>query len=210
MSKTTNKVQHNLSHTQISHIYLTQFNWVQGRVTDAHAHKAAAERDEGLLDDICNICSIPLFFVFPGPLLLDAASLCINHSPGVLQGITCLMEMQSINPHLVYLYSDDTCALGREDYVVGLLARASASFGLGVISAAVGSEGRGWVSAAVGSEGRGWIIALFETITTNINADVLEWTFLNGSCWFKLQEQLGFNQSSLVCHLVTFLSGCLN
>lgn len=100
----------------------------------------------------------------------------------------CWFGVEVISPNLVLLLSDpslDACDLHRNDYAIGSLAWSNASHGLGVVSAAVGRN-------------EGWIVTLFDTIQSDVNSSLLEWTFRRGGCWFELQDQLGFNQSELV------------
>jgi hypothetical protein len=102
------------------------------------------------------------------------------------QGIVCILYVELVSSNSVLLsdHSLGHCGLHGNEYAIGSLARSNASLGVGVVSAAVGRN-------------RGWIVTLFEVIKANHS--LLEWTFQDGGCWFKLQDQLGFNQSELVC-----------
>lgn len=72
-----------------------------------------------------------------------------------------------------------------ETYGIGSLVLNEARLGLGVVSAIVGDN-------------VGWMVTLFEPTQEQLVSVLLEWALLEGNCWFELDKEMGFNQSSTV------------
>lgn len=99
--------------------------------------------------------------------------------------------MEVISPNLVFLHPGSSnssllvaCNTEREQITVGSLSTNDGGLGVGVVSALVGPGGA-----------KGLMVALFESVSYSSH---LRWTFDDISCWFELQEGLGFNQSNHV------------
>lgn len=108
----------------------------------------------------------------------------------ILQDIVCWLQGEPVSPHVLLLTETEEesellgdCELARVESSIGLLARNNASLSVGVISARVVNEG-------------GWVVTVYPAIHKGASfSNASEWVFQNTSCWFELEEALGFNQS---------------
>ena len=107
-----------------------------------------------------------------------------------------MLESELVAPQLALLLQNSTspspwqappaadCELGvLEGGGLGTVGRSGA--GVGVISALIGG----------GGSNRGWLISFLTTIDQQQISSPQEWNFENASCWFELQEGLGFEES---------------
>ena len=115
--------------------------------------------------------------------------------------VVCVLETQLVESQLALVLQNGSsssqpdaaaaagaCDLGVEGNVIGVLVKSGAGLGLGVVSAVI---------AGSGNVSRGWTISLITTVVRHqFNPTFQEWTFQNASCWFELQEELGFDEVS--------------
>lgn len=95
------------------------------------------------------------------------------------------LHLAFLHPSAAHTSVSTACGVVREDYSIGSLVLSETSFGLGVVSAVVNNA-------------TGWMVTLFEAAQSHTTSITAEWQLLGDTCWFGLEEEIGFNQSSVV------------